>query len=276
MSTTTSNGTAKKAKDSAAKKTTRTEAEGDNATSPFPMFYDRPEALNPARHGKLRLRQTAGFGFAARAHAIPVMAGEMPAAMRSYPIVFVGPQKMPVVITGVRREENLFVDGQSHWAQPHYIPAYVRRYPFILAGEDTAERLTMCVDVASERVTEGDEATTAPLFEADQPSEATRQAVAFCEQYQGMLNATRAIIARIDGHGLLATRQSKITLESGEVLNLTDFQVIDEAALNALSDEAYLDLRKSGALPMVYCHLASMNSWSSLLHQARQQAAAGA
>jgi hypothetical protein len=53
------------------------------------------------------------------------------------------------------------------------------------------------------------------------------------------------------------------------VLNVTDFQVVDEAALNALSDSDFLDLRKSGALAMIYCHLASSNSWSALAHQAQ-------
>ena len=123
MNTAASNGTAKKGKDGAAKQARQDKPEAESAPSQFPMFYGRPEALNPSRHGGLRLKQSAGFDFAAKAHAIPVMAAEMPAAMRSYPIVFVGPQKMPVVITGVRRDENLFVNAQGQWTQPHYVPA---------------------------------------------------------------------------------------------------------------------------------------------------------
>ncbi len=72
----------------------------------------------------------------------------------------------------------------------------------------------------------------------------------------------------VTGFGLFALRQSKVTLEGGEVLNLTDFQVIDEPAFNRSSDEAFLDLRKSGALGLLYRHLASTNSWTSLVHQA--------
>ncbi|WP_032936134.1 SapC family protein [Mesorhizobium sp. WSM3626] len=75
------------------------------------------------------------------------------------------------------------------------------------------------------------------------------------------------MVDKIDGHGLFSPRQSKVTLEGGEVFNLTDFQVIDEAAFNTLSDEAFLDLRKSGALGLLYCHLASTNSWTSPVHQ---------
>lgn len=244
------------------------------ASAGLPVFYSRPEGLNPARHAALRLVEKPGFDFARSAHAIPVMAAEMPSAMRSYPIVFVGAQKMPVIITGVRRDQNLFVEADGTWSAPHYVPAYVRRYPFVLAGDEGAERLTLCIDRGSDRVVEEQEgaesASGNPLFEGEDPSAKTREALAFCEQYQAMLNATRAIVAKVDEHGLFAQRQSKVTLPGGEVLNLTDFHVIDEEALNKLSDEDFLGLRTAGALPLVYCHLASMNSWSSLLHQAGQ------
>ncbi|UCI30804.1 SapC family protein [Mesorhizobium sp. B4-1-4] len=244
------------------------------ADASMPLFYSRPEALNPARHGFLGLTARSDFSFARSAHAIPVVASEMPAGMRSYPIVFIGTGKAPVIITGVRQGENLFVDADGRWTAPHYIPAYVRRYPFILAEDPTASgRLTLCVDRASERVVDQSvapprEDKVAPFFNGAEPAEATKQALAFCNQFQIDFRATREMVEKIDAHGLFSPRQSKVTLEGGEVLNLTDFQVIDEEAFNKLSDEAFLDLRKSGALVLVYCHLASTNSWTSLVHQA--------
>ena len=246
------------------------------AGNALPLFYGKPEALNPIRHGSLGLTARADFSFAGSAHAIPVVASEMPAAMRSYPIVFIGAPKAPVIITGLRQGENLFVGADGRWAEPHYIPAYVRRYPFILADEQpTSGRLTLCVDRASDRVIDqlqapsrDDGGKIALFFNGMEPTEATRQALAFCSQFQNDFNATRAMIDKIDAHGLFAPRQSKVTLESGEILNVTDFQVIDEQALNRLADDAFLDLRKSGALALIYCHLASSNSWSSLVHQA--------
>ncbi|TIM96844.1 MAG: SapC family protein [Mesorhizobium sp.] len=248
----------------------KTEVTGDA----MPLFYSRPEALNPARHGSLGLTARSDFGFARSAHAIPVVASEMPAAMRSYPIVFIGPAKAPVIITGVRQNENLFVDAEGKWTAPHYIPAYVRRYPFILAEDPTsAGRLTLCVERASDRIVDqllaqSRDDKILPFFTGNEPTEATKQALAFCNQFQIDFRATREMVEKIDAHGLFSPRQSKVTLEGGEVLNLTDFQVIDEPAFNRLSDEAFLDLRKSGALGLLYCHLASTNSWTSLVHQA--------
>jgi hypothetical protein len=248
------------------------------AQSPqLPMFYKTPEAVNPNRHGRLSLVIRPDFGFAASAHALPIMASEMPVAMRSYPIVFVGPQKAPVVITGLRQGENLFVDPDGSWSAPHYVPAYVRRYPFVLA-EDAQQpgKLTLCIDRESDRIVEtvvapligGDNTVTTPLFNGAEPTQATSGALEFCNQYQIGYNATRAMIAKIDALGLFVTRRSTVTLDNKEVLNLTDFQVVDEAALNALSDGDFLDLRKSGALALIYCHLASSHSWNALAYQA--------
>ncbi|GLS32472.1 SapC protein [Mesorhizobium albiziae] len=253
---------------------------GDTAGAPspqLPIFYTAPEALNPKRHGTLSLVLKSDFRFAASAYAIPIVASEMPAAMRSYPIVFIGPEKMPVVVTGLRQDENLFVEPDGSWSAPHYVPAYVRRYPFVMAEDaEQTGRLTLCVDRGSDRLIEtpatppaDGEAVSVPLFKGSEPADATRKALEFCKQFQLGFAATRAMIERIDALGLFSARRSTVTLDSGEVLNLSDFQVVDESALNALGDSNFLDLRTSGALAMIYCHLASSNSWNALAHQAQ-------
>lgn len=246
-------------------------------TPALPLFYSMPEALTPSRHDSLALVERNDCSFARTAHAIPVVASEMPAAMRSYPIVFIGPTKAPVIITGVRKDENLFVDAGGSWAEPHYIPAYVRRYPFILADDPrSAGRMTLCIDRASDRIIDKLVAplidgggSIMPFFDGQEPSEVSRKALAFCLKFQADFVATRTMIDKIDACGLFIARESKVTLAGGDVFNLTDFQVVDEAALNRLDDAAFLDLRRSGALALIYCHLASANSWSSLLHQAK-------
>lgn len=248
------------------------------AQQTMPMFYTKPEPLNPTRHAGLRLASRPDYSFAEKSHAVPLVANEMPMAMRSYPIVFVGPQKMPIAIIGVRRDENLFVEPDGSWTPPHYVPAYIRRVPFILAGDEKADRLTLCIDRDNSRVIEQAMAPLvegkgelSPLFDGIEPTETTKKALEFCQQYQQGVVVTRAIIEKITALNLFTERRSTITLDGGEQLNLTDFNVIDEAALNKLPDADFLELRRSGALAMIYCHLASMNSWSSLVFQAAQR-----
>jgi hypothetical protein len=242
----------------------------DNAA--LPMFYKSPEAVSLERHGGKGLEPGTDFGFAASAMVIPLMAQEMPAAMRSYPIVFSGPDFMPMMVTGVRDGENLFVDSEGNWAEPHYVPAYVRRYPFILAGDETDERLALCVENDPARVVTLNaktRKTAKPFFDEDEQGEALRNALSFCEQYQGMYFKTRQIMKVIADSGLLAERTSKLTLADGQSFNITGFHLVDEARLLSMNDEDFIKLRKADALATVYCHLASMNSWSALLHQAR-------
>lgn len=243
------------------------------AARSLPLFYHEPEAINPERHAGKGLVQSGDLGFAANAIVIPLMAAEMPAAMRSYPIVFSGPDFMPVAILGIKQGENLFVDSNGKWAEPHYVPAYVRRYPFILAGDDNAERLTLCVD--KPRLVEASAAndeTTMPLFDNGEKTEIIDSALSFCEQYQGMYRKTREIMKVIAGTDLLVERNSKITLGDGKSFNISGFHLVDEARLQSMEDKAFLALRKADALATIYCHLASMNSWNSLLHQASLRA----
>ena len=243
----------------------------DTQTNPLPLFYRSPEAVSPERHGDKGLALSGNLAFAAKAHVIPLMAAEMPAAMRSYPIVFSGPEFMPMVITGIRAGENLFIDGDGRWAEPHYVPAYVRRYPFILSGGETDERLALCIENDPDRLVrlaDGAGKDVKPLFEDKGQGEVIRNALSFCEQYQGMYVKTRQIMKVIADSGLLAERTGKITLGDGQSFNITGFHLVDEAKLLAMGDDEFLKLRHADALATVYCHLASMNSWTSVLHQA--------
>jgi hypothetical protein len=243
------------------------------AANSLPLFYHEPEAVNPERHAGKGIVQSGDLGFAANTIVIPLMAAEMPAAMRSYPIVFSGPEFMPVAILGIRQGENLFVDNSGKWAEPHYVPAYVRRYPFILAGDDNADRLALCIDKPRlvELGTTKDE-DAKPLFENGEKTGIIDSALFFCEQYQGMYRKTREIMKVIAGTDLLVERNSKITLGDGKSFNISGFHLIDEARLQSMEDDAFLALRKADALATIYCHLASMNSWNSLLHQASLRA----
>ena len=248
----------------------------ESKSSSLPLFYKAPEAITPARHGGKGLIESTDFGFAANAIVIPLMAAEMPAAMRSYPIVFTGTDFMPMVITGIKESENLFVGDDGKWAEPHYVPAYVRRYPFILAGGEGDERLTLCVENDPARLVDigaNSKKHEKPLFDGEGHSEVIKSALAFCEQYQGMFIKTRQIMKIIADAGLLAERTGTITLGDGKSFNITGFHVVDEARLLSMSDEDFLKLRKADALATIYCHLASMNSWTSLLHQASLRSA---
>ena len=65
---------------------------------------------------------------------------------------------------GLRDTENLFVDEKGGWEEAAYIPAYIRRYPFIFSEIPGSEQLTLCVDMNKDVV---DEKGAQKFFDAD-------------------------------------------------------------------------------------------------------------
>ncbi|MSO74870.1 MAG: SapC family protein [Alphaproteobacteria bacterium] len=157
----------------------------------LPLFYKLIEVLTLQRHARLAVKAQGTYAFAAAAHSVPVNALECSLASHSYPIVFSGDETgPPVAVFGLESGENLFVDKAGHWERGQYIPAYVRRYPFIaLAPEDSTD-YALYVDVASDLFEPGG---ARPLFENGQPSNLTKKALEFCQAYQTQQNGTRQV-----------------------------------------------------------------------------------
>lgn len=233
----------------------------------MPLFYTKPEPLEPARHGDLALKEEIGFGFAAKVNALPLNMVEIPQAAAHYPIAFSPDgQGTPLAILGLRDDENLFVDADGNWAENAYIPAYARRYPFLLmrmrADQDGAEdRFALCVDAVKGVTTKkGGRA----LFEGKEPTQLTSDALEFCKNYQGAAAQTQAFGEALAQAGLLTERQVQVDVPGKHRVNFSGFRMVDEKALAALDDTAFLGLRSSGYLPFVYAHLISGQQWPGL------------
>jgi hypothetical protein len=234
---------------------------------PSPLFYATPEVLEASRHGKLGLKGPENFAFTAKANAIPLNMAEFAQAGVWYPIVFSGKDTIsPVAVVGIRKDENLFLNASNKWQPGAYVPAYVRRHPFILTRPDVAkDQVLLCIDRASDRIVEGE----GDMFFADaKATETTTNAMDFCLNFQRQAMATEQVTGVLREHELLLTQTGTLDLPGGEVVRLTDFMIVDEKKMNALSDEAFLDLRKRGALAMAYCQMMSMNNWGRLTSRA--------
>jgi len=238
-----------------------------------PLFYGKPELLMADRHEKMGLSPDNSFTFAAKAISIPLNAVEIPVA-HAYPIVFanVAPY-IPLAITGLRQDENLFVEASGAWRANTYIPAYVRRYPFALARHPEGDQFTLCVDGDSPRLVKNG---GQPLFAGKEASELTKNALQFCVAFEQEMDATRKLMEIVHATNILVPNQATVNLPSGNTLALTDFLVVDEAKLAALPDAVFLQLRAANALPLLYAHLASRVLWGELLQMMRPAAAAAA
>ena len=239
----------------------------------LPVFYRRPRPLNAAIDAGHSLKSAGGYGFARGTNSVVVNAIEFPFAMRSYPIVFttIAP-RTAVAVLGLIDSENLFLSEDGVWAADCYVPAYVRRYPFILMEQPGSAELLLCIDEASGLVGVGGER---PFFTDGKPTALVQEALKFCGEFQAQHKATVEFAQALAEHKLLAPNEARVTMNSGQQLTLRGFDVIDEAKFNALPDDIFLDWRRRGWLHLAYCHFMSMANWGGLVdrHAKRSPAA---
>ncbi|MCI0431592.1 MAG: SapC family protein [Rhodospirillales bacterium] len=239
----------------------------------FPLFYTAPRPLDSRRHAGKRLRAGANFGFARATNSIPLNGIEFLLAVKHYPIVFTaGEPALPVAVVGLRERENLYLRPDGGWEPGVYIPAYVRRYPFIFLEDRERGQFVLCIDESAEALSETEGEL---LFEGDQPGPAGTRGRDFCTAFQGQAQATRAFADAVVAAGLLVENRAQVVLRDGRALGVGGFRVIDEAKFNALPDETILDWRRKGWLALVYCHLISTSNWANLVDRAAAMGPAG-
>lgn len=232
----------------------------------LPPLYRRPRVLHAPRHGNRSLAPPGHYGFAAQINAVPVVAEEMAVAGRHFPIVFSeGAEPHPVAVLGLRGQHNPFVDARGRWREGVYVPAYIRRYPFIFHENAAGTELTLCIDEAAEQLLEG---RGNPLFDtAGEPTPLTRHALAFCRDYQAQHAVALAFTQALVDEQLLVDHRADVSLHDGQRLSLSSFKVIDETRFAKLPDATFLQWRQRGWLPLAYSHFASVSAWSAVLEQ---------
>ena len=115
------------------------------------------------------------------------------------------------------------------------------------------------------------------LFEGDQPSQLTKDAMNFCSAYTGEAEVTRQFIAALRAKDLLVDRRLDFTLPGDKKFAVDGFQIIDAQKLTDLDAETVADWHRKGWLAASYAHLQSLNRVNELLdRRARRLAAATA
>tara|TARA_R110000751_G_scaffold148131_1_gene252841 strand:+ start:464 stop:1198 length:735 start_codon:yes stop_codon:yes gene_type:complete len=229
------------------------------------LLYKEIKALNRDQHKALKMNAGKGCEFAAGTHIVPLAGLEFFQAARSYPILFVGEgeQLSPIALLGLKEGLNSFVDDSGQWRSNTYVPAFIRRYPFVLAQSENDE-FTVCFDeaYAGWNETEGRE-----LFsETGENSEYLNEMIQFLQNFTAEMHRTRELVSVLQELELLESRTLKLSHVSGETFVLKDFHAVNEERFLALNDEQVLRLNKAGFLGWVYAHLMSLGN-SNLLFE---------
>jgi hypothetical protein len=192
------------------------------------------------------------------------MAVEFPFASGDYAIVFAqtGETVMPVVILGARKEQNLYIGADGRW-QAGYVPAFLRRYPFVFSNSEDGKTFTLCVDEAYPGVNYLGRGQA--LFDGEgKPTPYVQKVLQFLQEYRAQFERTRAFCAKVQELKLLEPMQAQFSLAGGETMALTGFQVVDRARLKALAAEQLAALAQTDELELIYLHLQSMRNFDAL------------
>lgn len=228
------------------------------------LIYQSTVPLSFASHGNMSLDVAENYAFSAGINAVPLMAVEVPRAATEYAIVFTVTETdvVPAAVLGIRNEQNLYLSSDSQW-QAKYIPAFIRRYPFVFSANPDGKTLTLCIDETHPGVNR--EGRGKRLFGADgKPSDFTDQVLKFLKEYQTQFERTRLFGRHLKDLGLLDGMQVEVTTPTGEKLKLSGFQAVSREKLRSLDAEALASLARTDELELIYLHLNSMRNFSEV------------
>lgn len=224
------------------------------------LFYKNVAPINKKRHASWAITPSEGFGFTRGVNSVPITALEFPSASKEFAIVFAKSEEgvMPIVVLGVRNGENLFIDQTGKWLA-NYVPAFVRRYPFVFSTADDGNTLTLCLDEDYEGCSaEGhgerlfnDEGENTPYLD---------KVVEFLRDYQNNFRRTQAFGHKLEKLDLLEPMGAQFKTPDGQNGSLNGFFIVSREKLKKLSTEQLIDLVNTDELEVIYLHLNSLQN----------------
>ncbi|SHK17915.1 SapC protein [Shimia gijangensis] len=231
------------------------------------LFYQNARPVTVSEHGDLSVRGADGYGFASKVNSVPLTAIEFAAAAGNYPIVFAGNEDrvMPTVILGVKDHENFFVEDGA-WKAGTYVPAFVRRYPFVFSTDKENNNFILNIDEdysGCNRDGSGER-----LFDTDgNHTVYLKNTLRFLQEYQGQFRRTEAYCKRLNDLGLLQPMQAQFNLADGENRSLSGFMSVNRDKLREIDDETLRQMFDTDELECTFLHLHSMRHFQTMLGQ---------
>jgi hypothetical protein len=228
------------------------------------LIYETAVPVSKTRHAGWSVEVGADFAFSRRVNSVPLMAVEFPAAAAEYAVVFAGNEEavMPAVILGMRGEENLYLGPLGGW-QAKYVPAFLRRYPFVFSSPDNGKNFVLCIDEGFPGFNQ--EGRGEKLFNGEgKPSPYVENVLRFLQSYQVEFRRTQAFCKKLQELNLLEPMRAQVTLDTGERLALTGFMAVNRGRLKTLAGEKLAEMARNDELELVYAHLHSMRNFAAM------------
>ena len=236
-------------------------------------IYQKPVFINSVAHKSIKVAPVTNFGFAKELNSVLTLGQEFLEAAKFFPVVFTKTASgdiIPVSILGLRNDENLFVDGKGNWKDGAYVPAFFRRYPFILAnnvGQDGS--FAVCVDSGYEGY--GKKSGMSLFDDKGEQTAEFMRVIDFLRNYQTQFEVTKNLVRLLTEYNLFKDFSANITLPAGEKLGFAGLLMVDEEKIFGLEDDQILNLVRIGYMAWIYAHLYSLSNFRSLMTMAEKK-----
>ena len=237
-----------------------------------PLFYENVVPLRKERHKDWYMKPIESYDFARDTNSLFIAAIEFSKIAREYPIVFgkhADGKIFPVALLGITPGQNLYLNEKGEWLA-QYLPAYVRRYPFIVASDPADgknRQLTVCIDENYAGFNKS-EVGNRLFLDSGEYSAVLTQAIEFLKEYNQHLELTNVFCDKLNELGLLESMQAEIKLNTGEKQSITGFMGINREKLKRLKAKVLAELVKSDFMELIYAQMASLSNIDRLVERA--------
>lgn len=229
-------------------------------------MYTNLQPINKIEDKNKAIKEVKDFSYAKEQINSPLTIAEFYEACKDYPILFAKDKNnswMAVAMLGYKEKENLFIDDRGIWEKQRYIPAHIRRYPFIYLNNPENDQLTLVVEGEYKSDTKDDEVRKLFLEDGNN-SEFLNSVLGFLNQFHADALATAQFIKQLDDWELLEEKVANISTPDNKNYTINGFYVVNEEKLKHLGKKKKDALCEKNIIPLITAHLISLSNISKI------------
>lgn len=212
-------------------------------------MYQNTQALDKSQD--IKFTQIQSYNYAAKENFCPVFLQELPQVIREYFVCFPNNKTdLPHAILGFQQDTNQYVAEDGSW-QADYIPAYIRRYPFILANKEgsSTDEFTLAADINAPHF---ESKLGEPIFLPNgSPTELLQNKIQLLKGIEQQRIITQKAVQEIDKADLFKMEQMTVKLKDQQVATIGGLRMIDEEKL------PQINTKFGPVAELIYAHLFS-------------------
>jgi len=218
--------------------------------------------INSKDFSRVRYNESNNYSHAKNMHASVLLTlNEISDAVCFYPIIF-NLDKFgvtPYALFGMKKDQNLYINEDGTWKVP-FIPAHIRRYPFVLGKTDDTTKAYLMVDKDAPQL---DEKQGNLLYRKTKDGFAESKILKDIQTYLVNLNhsnrSMKEFLKPLFDEKVLVQKALKTKID-GKEHTLKGFGVVDFEKVKALSDETLANWARTGLLQIINLHLLSLKN----------------